>query len=197
VSETIKTPLDIIGDLQSLFYDDFNNMKELISKDILSEVNDVDLIFFDKLFVTEKNIDAIYNKDLYKETRGKRAVYIFKIIKDLHFNHSIYIQKAAPPRDLNLRDYSINDILYVGKSLSVGPRIREHHSETPSDTSSLVLGSSKRSFLIGNYRLYIFSLKKEYVSTGKHPFIFEKLILSGVESILHEKLLPKLGSSRT
>lgn len=195
-----KEKLDVIkllGQIEKLFNDDYEVIKSCVDKDYSVDNEMIQSNFFDEVIIADKNVDIVGNEKLYKLTYAKKGVYVFKITKDVHFDESIYLEKAAQPNDLKLRDYKIGDFLYVGKSLEIGPRIREHHKDTPSDTSSLVLGSKKRSFLEGHYKIYMFSLKKEFKSTDKKPFFFEQLILSGVESLLHKKMEPKIGSSKT
>jgi hypothetical protein len=197
VDEEKLNASELLGKIERLFYDDYEVIRSCVDKDYSVDSDSIESFFFDKVIIADKNVDKVGNKRLYDETYAKKGVYVFKITKDVKFKDSIYLQKAAQPKDLKLREYKIGDILYVGKSLELGPRIREHHKEIPSDTSSLVLGSEKRKFLKGHYKIYMFSLKKEFKSTDSKPYFFEKLILSGIEALMHDKMKPKIGSSKT
>lgn len=83
------------------------------------------------------------------------------------------------------------EILYLGKSESnVSERLSEHILGPSSDsTYALKLSSEHRKPLLGHVEVFIFELRQEY---RKYP----KTILSAIESRLHDKLLPKVGSKR-
>jgi hypothetical protein len=186
----------LLEEIKALFLEDYEIIKKCTDKNYTTISSPIESNFFDLVIIADKNPDKKSASNLYKETYAKKGVYVFKIIKDIKFDRSIYLQNAAQPNDINLREYKAGDILYVGKSLAIGPRIREHHKVEPSDTSSLVLGAEMRKFLSGHYMIYMFSLKKEFKSTDKKPFSFEKLIINGVEAVMHEKMKPKIGSSK-
>lgn len=84
-----------------------------------------------------------------------------------------------------------NDILYLGKSESnVSERLSEHISGPSSDsTYALKLNDENRKALLDNVEVFVFELKSKYQ-------VYAKTILSAVESKLHDKLLPKVGSKR-
>ena len=80
------------------------------------------------------------------------------------------------------------DILYLGKhETNLGDRLNEHIT-TPSgkSTYSLRLSDGYRIDFYNRLKLYYFELKLSY---SKYP----KQILSKIESVLHDKLLPRCG----
>lgn len=118
------------------------------------------------------------------------AIYIFKMIHDVdiaisEFNQVNYGAKTSA----KCKKIKKDDILYLGKSFKIKTRIKQHTIECGDKTYSLRLFDEKRRKLNNNYVIYIFKLKTDYV---KHS----QVILSSVETFLHEKLNPKVGSRR-
>ena len=89
--------------------------------------------------------------------------------------------------EVNFLTDNINDILYVGKSHEINKRIREHTIRASDRTYSLRLFEPDRTVFNGKYKIYIFKCLNEK---------YFKMILSTIESILHEKLTPIVGSKR-
>lgn len=81
-----------------------------------------------------------------------------------------------------------NHCFYVGKSLELSVRLTDHKNDSESNTYSLKMKHVDRKEIF-NCDLYIFSLKKDYLD-------YSNTILSAVETKLHEKLTPIIGSSR-
>lgn len=117
------------------------------------------------------------------------AIYIFKIINDVtiednKFNNVLYGAKT----NFEGNEFKIGDTLYVGKSFDIKKRLIEHTIKAGDKTYSLRLFEKYRNSILNNsFNIYIFKcLNKDYY----------KMILSIVETNLHEILQPKVGTKR-
>lgn len=69
-------------------------------------------------------------------------------------------------------------------------RLNEHIIyDRNNKTYALKLSDENRSNVLGNIDVFVFELKEEYRE-------FAKTILSSIESRLHDKLYPRVGSKR-
>lgn len=135
-------------------------------------------------------------EDISKQSISKLddspAIYVFKTTDSLvlninNFDNVTYGAKINIESDINEISININDILYVGKSHEINKRIKEHIISTGKRTYSLSLFEPERKDFNGKYKIYVFKCLNEK---------YFKMILSTVESILHEKLNPIVGSKR-
>lgn len=195
---------EILDELEKYINADVEKIIELINKTYTNEINlpsdySEKLHFFEELIFTDKDIQESTNKVLYDYTNGRRAIYLFKMKDDYKIARALdfYVKNGAPLNSPNRKNFPKDSILYLGKSAKgVGVRIRQHFSSTEASPSSLKLGHKNRSGLLGKIDLYIFLLKDKYHSTPGDINIHQNIILSTVESTLHDKLEPLVGSSR-
>lgn len=125
------------------------------------------------------------------------GIYIFRIktqnpIRVPNFNEVNNAPRINKKTRKKRNDYFHDkEILYLGKSESnVSERLSEHIFGPSSDsTYALKLNDENRNALLGNVEVFVFELKSKYQ-------VYTKTILSAVESKLHDKLLPKVGSKR-
>lgn len=80
--------------------------------------------------------------------------------------------------------------LYLGKSYDVKKRIKEHLSnEGEKSPYSLKCSHCNREALFDGAQIYVFALKTEYKD-------YKAIILSTIESMLHEEFEPMIGTKR-
>jgi len=195
---------EILDELEKYINADVDLIIKLVDSTYSKEINlpadySGNLHFFEELVFTDKDIQEDTNKSLYDYTNGRRAVYLFKMKADYKIDSALdfYVKNGAPLNSPNRRNFNKGSILYLGKSAKgVGVRIRQHFSATEASPSSLKLGHKKRNGLKDKIDLYIFLLKDKYHSTQGSKNIHQNIILSTVESTLHDRLKPLVGSSR-
>lgn len=179
------------------------NMK--IEVDVLTVLSNIDeMLGNESLLINKKvtNESLPYNSEIFdfwisKEDEdykkiGKPGIYVFKMKDECPLNEFDSVEYAPKTNaELNGESFVKNDILYLGKSESNLAKRLEEHIKGPSSkkTYALRLNDSKREHIIGNFDLYCFILKDKF---NRHS----KLILSTVESYLHDNLKPKVGSKR-
>jgi hypothetical protein len=187
---------ELLEGIETLIVKDVDEIQISIKKTYSSKINkSEEFNFFDKILFFDHDNTQAHDATLYKETRGRRGVYVFVMkdecddMKDFYLSHGAQHNNGDKP-------LKKGDTLYVGKSYKIGVRIREHHSANNVSPNSLKLNHETRKRLIGKYQIFCFLLKKDYHSTGDKKNMFQNLILGSVESFLHERLKPKVGSSR-
>lgn len=132
---------------------------------------------------------------------NKPGLYIFRINSQTPIQVNGFDSVKNAPK-LNQKNHEIlgiqksdafknQDILYLGKSEeNVSKRLSEHISNpTSKSTYALRLGHQNRNMLNGKFEVIVFELKEKYKK-------FAKTILSSIESRLHDKLNPRVGSKR-
>lgn len=122
----------------------------------------------------------------------KCGIYVFMMVNDTLINNFNDVNYGAKTNK-NLTDsyFPSNKCFYLGKSeTDIEERIMEHLSQSSSTTYSLKLDDINRQHVKGNIALYAFVLKNEFME-------FKKIILSVVESFLHDSLTPMVGTKRT
>lgn len=128
---------------------------------------------------------------------GKKGVYIFLITEDLSltskeiFDFNEKSLSGAKLKDIKCCSYLKGMCLYLGSSVSESlySRLNQHFSSDYGG-SSLHLGHKNRRFLLGKVEAYAFPIKKEY-----EPYL--KIIIPGLETLMHDKFSPIAGSPRT
>lgn len=160
---------------------------ELIKQIVVGNQNDVSLKLFEKYTRFEK-----VKKEPNLETDGP-GIYVFRIstnksIPVLNFDT---VQYGAKTNIHCGSSFENENILYLGKTEeSLESRLKEHISNPGGrKTYSLRLSDPARCHLLGHIDLYIFRLKNEY-------FAYKKIILSTIESRLHDICEPVVGTSR-
>lgn len=138
---------------------------------------------------------------IYMIGGNRPGLYIFRINSQMpiQVNKFDAVDNAPKLNQKNHRilgikksdDFKNLEILYLGKSEeNVYKRLIEHISNPKSkSTYALRLGHQNRNMLNGKLDLFVFELKEEYRE-------FAKTILSSIESRLHDKLYPRVGSKR-
>lgn len=175
------------------YLDKINDFLEIETTKLLNYIKE-DTPFESDIFeeIVIENIDEQSINELGKIP----AIYIFKITNSLklnidNFDNVTYGAKINIEPNINENSFdlfiNINDILYVGKSHEINKRIREHTIRASDRTYSLRLFEPDRTVFNGKYKIYIFKCLNEK---------YFKMILSTIESILHEKLTPIVGSKR-
>jgi hypothetical protein len=172
---------------------------EKITNFILNNYNNVYSLF------EQVNAFKVENGKITSEIESlldKMGIYIFKsdvglnilddnkIVDKLKLKkfNSIYHSAQIYKNKINL---IINEhkVFYLGKSFNLKVRINEHCSNSEvADTYSLKMQTTNRANYF-NCNFYIFILKEEFID-------YASLILSSIESNLHESLNPIIGSSR-
>lgn len=137
-----------------------------------------------------ESMDSVVDKNNCKDCPG---VYVFKLTEDVQigaFNDTNYASQIKEEFVLSKQNFDKNEILYLGKSeKDIASRINQHINNSTQKTYSLRLNDDNRKHLYGKLKVYIFVLKEEYKN-------YNKVIVSGVEGYLHEKLNPVVGSKR-
>lgn len=124
---------------------------------------------------------------------GRRGVYVFMIKKEVPLTTEQVRtwNKIIGAGFTNWRQGSLKegDCLYVGSSTtSLFSRIRQHFI-ADGEQAALRLSDPRRSVVLDSVRVYAFPAKKIY---NKHY----RLLVTTVESFLHEALRPKAGGSK-
>ena len=140
------------------------------------------------LFDIVNNNDKTCNISTIKNTCG---IYVFMMINNTPVNNFNYVNYGAKTNNnLNGSNFSVNKCFYLGKSEnSLVKRLNEHLIDSPSTTYSLKLDDINRQHVRGNISLYTFVLRNVYLN-------YKKIILSVVESFLHDSLTPMVGTIR-
>ena len=124
----------------------------------------------------EEGVTAIY---IFYSSNGLRYV-------DLTFNAIQYAAKT----NANFKDEeNKKHFVYLGKSLDVKSRIEEHLESEDKSPYSLKYNHKDRNNQIGETTLFIFCLKQDF-----HKY--KELILSTIETYLHQSCKPIIGSRR-
>ena len=119
------------------------------------------------------------------------GIYVFKIIEEQIIEDFDSVEYGAKTNYNFSGRFEEGKVLYLGKAEDSLKKRLEEHIKGPSskNTYSLRLSNGTRNRLFGKIALYIFELKKEYCD-------YKKIILSTVESQLHELCKPVVGTSR-
>lgn len=154
-------------------------------KDFILNGANVSLDLFDMV----NNNDETCDTSAIKNTGG---VYVFMMIKNTPVNKFNAVNYGAKTNNnLNGTTFPVSKCFYLGKSEnSLLERLKEHLTKSSSTTYSLKLNDVNRQHVLGNISLYTFVLRNEYLD-------YKKIILSVVESFLHDSLAPMVGSKRT
>ena len=131
----------------------------------------------------------INNKSILAEQSG---IYFFVITNNTSLPNDFDGVKYGAKTNENFKEEALKewDVFYLGKTEgSLDKRIKEHCVKSSTKTYSLKLDDKRRERLKEFLKVYMFTLNKEYQE-------YAKLILSTVESFLHGKCNPKIGSSR-
>lgn len=171
--------------------------------------NQKDYIFFRKpicfdLMSVDRELSNRPSKDnktsCLNDIDKKAGVYIF-IISDIDIIDKDEFDKVSKGSKTNEMYELVKDgeeyTLYIGKSKNLKSRIQEHFNDNADSTPySLKLNTTQRKKLINeDNKLYVFLLKDPY---GKESTIdIKNIIISSVESLLHNKLCPIVGTRRT
>lgn len=167
------------------------------SDEIANNLNSIDK-YSSELFNggVEKNV----SKSIQFKTTNP-GIYIFRMNNTVKNQNGCFDKVSAAPKlngknhsKLRIKkdsDFLADQILYLGKSEeSVFKRLNEHITYNENNkTYALKLSDENRSNVLGNIDVFVFELKEEYIE-------FVKTILSSIESHLHDKLLPRVGSKK-
>lgn len=184
---TKRTFSDILTDLLQVFENEANNISNFTSSNssFSSDVFDSPVIFYNDPPKTTK-------APLYKSLYAEKGVYIFVISNSVTVSKDFNkVEYGAPLNNTSNLSFNQGDILYIGKAKSFLTRMHQHFSDADSfnKTGSLKLNSTPRKDLIGNITIYAFPLKSDYKK-------YYDVIAPSVESLLHEKLSPLVGTAR-
>ncbi len=173
----------------------FNEEAENIIKFVSNQSN-VDFSFFDKpsTFNTE-NLSLTPNT--FKDLKSKCGIYVIYNINGIcvgtikrnkdNFNKTA---KGAQIYDNTLCDANDNfNYIYLGKSYKLCDRLTEHFLKQSKSTYSLKYAANERKDLLGKLDIFVFILKENYKD-------YQDIVLSSIETILHEKSSPLVGSPR-
>lgn len=131
---------------------------------------------------------------------GRKGIYIFLMTDNVHLTHQQVSTWNTKPREAGLsstlaQDLNSGDCLYLGsaysKTGSLAVRLGKHFGPSNgSEPHGLALSYPTRNVVFGKVKAVIFPLKREFDE-------YAPLILPRIEKILHNRLRPKAGSSRT
>ena len=175
---------NVLDKLKALLADEANN--------VYIYVNSNESKFTSDIFNLSLNNTTI-NESKNPEISKLPGIYIFKMSENLECDKYFDSVKYGAKTNDNLENntFKKGDVLYLGKTeVSLESRLNEHLLSCGNKTYSLRLFDDKRKYLFGNFVLFTFELKKEYDK-------YKKIILSTIESELHDLLNPVVGSRRT
>lgn len=140
-------------------------------------------------------IESYSNKEVEDKAPKKAGIYIFVVEEQIDFNKDTfnsvsYGAKSNKNYD-NLKTVQKGCIFYLGKNeKSLSQRLKEHlENDGKGKTYSLKLSTSEREYIIDKLKVHLFVLNDDYKD-------FAKIILSYIESELHDLLKPIVGSKR-
>ncbi len=190
----VKVGIELISVLESI---NLRFKKE--AKDVSNYVRNGSCLAENSMFSYDGNmiIKGVCDKFKTKYDKNRAGIYVFEIVNQVNIDNteegfnatsnSAKIKKGIIGKGKTT--FEPKEILYLGKKeKDIANRINEHIC-LEGTTSSLKLNDANRCHLYQNVRVYAFVLKEEYNN-------YAKVIVSGVESHLHEILKPLVGTSR-
>ncbi|WP_139008846.1 hypothetical protein [Lactococcus lactis] len=163
------------------------SLNELFNKTI-TKVEEVDTLLLANGFCKCTTSKEIPNK------RTKHGIYIFeaKVSLDVKFDElwkERQLNNKVP--NLNDQDSKSNKILYVGKSTSSGvlSRVNEHYKTINELESTYALK-------IGGDEFKKYKISCNYYQYECDKSSYANAIIAIFEQLLHDKLQPRVGSSR-
>jgi hypothetical protein len=175
ISEILKSEAEKMSDLSSEYKSDI----------FIRCVYDVKKLDSSKKYcICEEKTDSIikFKKDV-------AAIYIFysdtKILFDDVFDSVKYGAKSNK-EEPNSKDVGV---FYLGKTFDVATRLRDHFGDKDKTPYSLKYNHISRIDKFQPAKLYVFQLSESYTE-------YRNLILSTIESRLHEICCPAIGSKR-
>ena len=197
-----------IAEINSMLENEANTIAELFSESKnTADYKKMADVFGNELF-EECRVFSVANSktipdDFPDNTPG---IYVFVITPESgetipvpdNFNDTPYAPNLSKKREYydatsnKPTDFRKGQVLYLGKSESdLKYRLNQHINEpSSSKTYALKLSSNERTRLLGNLTCVCFVLKEDLQKYGK-------TILPAIESHLHDKLLPRVGSKRS
>ena len=174
--------------------------------DLLTKINQMCATESEKIKNFYDGVDTNFQSELFelKDNKSKLnclqvsgtevGIYIFIVESNFCIDARSFdsVKYAAQTNDYLSIDGCLKrgDCFYLGKSESdILGRINEHINNKTTKTYSLRLNYEERIYTKEHLRLYSFVLKDHFKK-------YKKLLLSVVESYLHESLHPKVGSKR-
>lgn len=130
--------------------------------------------------------------------RGRKGIYIFLMTTDVHLTHQQVSEWNSRPSEAGLtstleQDLKEGDCLYLGSIYngSLESRLGQHFGPSGNvDPHGLALSYPTRKIVSGCVKVVVFPLKTEFNQ-------YAPLFVPRIEKVLHNRLRPKAGSSRT
>lgn len=195
--EKAQKVLDTIETLKKYIKEDVDKVTASILTTPVAMINKFYSNFFDKFYYLPNGYTSYSTSQVLNEFEGRRGIYIFKV-KGKYTVSAAFNSVTCGATWNDMTDMSLDSTstLYLGKTKSLYTRIAEHFSAVQTSPNSLKLGTTDRKFLFNDIVIYAFGLKNQYNSTKKTKKVEENIVLGSVESLLHDLLIPKVGSSR-
>ncbi len=131
---------------------------------------------------------------------GRKGLYIFLMTNTVHLTRKEVSNWNSRPSEAGLtstleQTLAEGDCLYLGsvysKTGSLCVRLGKHFGPSQGcDPHGLALSYPTRNIVAGKVKVIVFPLKREFNQ-------YAPRVLPGIEKVLHNRLRPKAGSSRT